>query len=133
MNFPGQPRNQFTDNSTAVFVLNGRAIMEHSWFNTDPDHPNSATTIVRVYNRQMRRWESMYSNNRFNGILYFGGVMEADQIVLHQFNAHTGDVPISQWIFHDMGEDSYAWHANSSRDRGETWAKTWTIDFKRKE
>ncbi len=132
MTFPGGQKAAWPANGTAVHVMDGRAIMEFSWFDVDPNLPNAATTIVRIYNRQMRRWESMYTTNRFNSILHFGGVQEGDRIVLHQFNADTGDSPISYWIFHDIAEDSYGWHAETSKDRGETFEDTWIIDATRK-
>lgn len=130
--FPNGQNARFPTHATAVYALNGHAVMEHSWYDVDPNLPDAATTIVRLYNRQMRRWECMYSTNRFNGILHFGGVKEGNRIMLHQFDADASDSPISQWIFHDMGTDSYDWHANTSRDRGETWKKTWLIHAQRK-
>lgn len=132
LTFPNGRNVKFSTNATAVHVLDGHAIMEYSWFDADPNVPDAATTIVRIYNRQMRRWECMYSTNRFNSILYFGGVKEGERIVLHQFDADATDSPISQWIFHDMAADTYDWHANTSRDRGATWKKTWIIQAERK-
>ncbi len=122
----------FPVNGTAVRALNGHAIMEHAWYDVDPTVPDAATTIVRLYNRAMRRWESMYTTNRFNGILHFGGVKEGDDIVLHSFESNTSVSPFSYWIFHDMQEDSYGWYANTSKDRGATFAKTWIIQAQRK-
>ena len=132
MTFPNGQTAKFPSNGTAVYCLNGHAVLEYSWYDVDPRVPDHATSIVRIYNRQMRRWESMYSSNRFNSVLYFGGAMEGDRIVLHQFDSHTMDVPISQWIFHDWQSDSYKWHGNTSRDRGKTWQKTWIIEGTRR-
>ena len=95
--------------------------MEFNWADLDPNLPDWATTIVRIWNRQMRRWESMYCTNRSQSILHFGGVPEGDRIVLHQFEAHLGDGPVSYWIFHDMEEDTYSWKAETSGDRGTTF------------
>lgn len=124
---------EFPSNGTAVHCLNGHAILEYAWYDVDPQVPDQATSIVRIYNRQMRRWECMYSTNRFNSILYFGGAMEGDRIVLHMFDANTMDTPMSQWIFHDWQKGSYKWHANTSRDGGKEWNKTWIIEASRKD
>ncbi len=126
MNFGGGPVS-FPANGSAVHCLDGHGILEFGWYDVDPSLPDAATSIVRIYNRAMRRWESMYITNRFNGILHFGGVREDDRIVLHQFAADRNDSPISYWIFHDMSEDSYSWHAESSTDGGVTWTEPWKI------
>jgi hypothetical protein len=128
LTFPDGRKAHWQAYGTAVFMLDGHCVMEYSSFDTDPNLPDAATTIVRLWNRQMRRWECMYMNNRFNGILYFGGVQEGDRIVLHKFDSDTSDVPISQWIFHSWKPDSYGWYGNASRDRGRTWRKSWIIE-----
>lgn len=107
-------------------------ILDGSWMNVDPNLPDAATTILRIYKRQMRQWESMYTTNRGNGILYFGGVQEGDRIVLHNFDSDTSFSPISYWIFHDIQGDSYSWHAETSRDRGKTFQDTWKIEATRR-
>lgn len=132
MTFPDGREVKFPANGTGVYAMNGHAIMEYSWYDVDTNLPDAATTIVRIYNRHMRRWECMYSANRFNGILYFGGAKEGDKIVLHRFDAHAADIPISYWTFHSIGEDSYGWYADTSRDRGQTFAKTWIISATRR-
>lgn len=123
---------KFPVNGTAVHALNGHAVMEFSWYDVDPSLPDAATTIVRIYNRNMRRWECMYATNRFNGVLYFGGVKEGDRIMLHRFAAHAADDPLNQWVFYGAKPDAYSWYANTSRDRGRTWKKTWIIEATRK-
>ena len=132
MTFPNGQKAQWPANGSAVRILNGRAILEHGWYDVDPNQPDSATSIVRIYNRAMRRWESMYSTNRFNSVLYFGGSREGDEIILHSFDADVASGPISYWTFHSIERDSYGWYANTSNDRGATWAKTWTIRATRK-
>ena len=124
---------QYATNATAVHVLNGNAILEHSWFNTDPNLPEAATSIVRLYNRSMRRWESLYLANRGNSPLFFGGQKEGDDIVLHNFESTTSSGPIPKYVFHDITADTYAWYAESSTDRGHTFEKRWIINFDRKE
>ncbi|KAA3613062.1 MAG: hypothetical protein D8M58_12190 [Calditrichaeota bacterium] len=123
---------RFKDNSTAVHVMNGHAIMEFSWFDTDPNLPDAATTIIRIYNRAMRRWESLFFNNRGHSLLYFGGVKEDDKIVLHSFNAHSGTGSYSYWVFFNWQDNSYQWRSEDTRDRGKTVTNNWVIDFVRK-
>jgi hypothetical protein len=132
MTFPGGRTAQWKADGTGVYMMNGHCVMEFSSYDVDPNLPDAATTIVRLWNRQMRRWECMYVTNRFNGILHFGGVKEGERIVLHQFDADATDVPISQWTFHGWTSEGYGWYANTSRDRGNTWAKTWIIEGTRK-
>lgn len=122
---------QYPTNTTAVFVMGGHAILEHNWFNLDTNHPEAATSIIRLYNRAERRWESLYLNNRSNSLLHFGGVWENDQMVLHSFNTRLTDT-ISRWVFHSFEPDRYQWFAESSTDRGATFNETWTIDVVRK-
>lgn len=125
--------------STAVYALNGHAVMEFDWFDTDPNLPDAATTILRIYNRAQRRWESLYLPNRGNNLLYFGGRKEGDRIVLYPFQADTATGPISRFVFHDFGQgtdkpasrDSYKWYSESSTDRGESFQKAWIIDVER--
>lgn len=123
---------QFPTNATAVYALNGHAILEHSWFNVDPSLPDAATSIVRLYNRSMRRWESLYLNNRGNSPLFFGGQKEGEDVVLHSFETNSSSSVIPQYVFHDIKKNSYAWYAENSSDRGKTFNKTWKIEFKRK-
>ena len=123
---------QFPTNATAVHVLNGHAILEHSWFDLDPSLPDAATSIIRIYNRSMRRWESLFLNNRGNSQLFFGGQKEGDDIVLHNFESNTAAASIPKYVFHDIATDTYAWYAESSSDRGKSFNKTWEITFARK-
>jgi hypothetical protein len=123
---------RFPTREVAVYAMNGHAVLEYIWNDLDPNVPDAATTILRIYNRGMRRWESMYSSNRGNGILYFGGVQEGDKIILHPFDADSSQSPISYWTFHDMHENDYGWYGNTSRDRGKSFVKTWKIQATRR-
>ena len=128
----GQERS-WPASATAVNVLDGHAILEFGSFDVDPSLPDAATSIVRIYNRAMRRWESLYLPNRSHSPLYFGGVQEGDDIVLHLFGAQTGVGSVFRWIFYDVKKDSYLWKGLSSPDRGETFQPTWTIEFQRRD
>ena len=132
MKFPNGQTAKWPSSGSAVYTLNGHAIMEFTSYDIDPNLPDAATCIVRIYNRVMRRWECMFVTNRFNNVLYFGGVKEGDDIVLHQFAADNAGGQFSYWIFHDIEADSYGWYANTSRDRGATFDKTWIIKGTRK-
>lgn len=131
MTFPNGQQVQWQANNTAVYALNGAAILEFNWFDVDPNLPDAATTILRLYNRAMRRWETLYLPNRGHSVLYFGGVEEGDEIVLHPFETGASR-PMSRWVFHGIEQDAYHWYGATSSDRGKTWAKTWVIDFERK-
>lgn len=127
---PGGNWVQYPTTTTAVFVMGDHAVLEYNWFSLDPNHPEAATSILRLYNRAERRWESLYLSNRGNSLLHFGGVRENDRMVLHQFNTNlTGS--ISRWVFHSIEPDRYQWFAEQSSDRGETFSETWTIDVVR--
>lgn len=131
LTFANGQRAQWQANSTGVYALNGAAVMEFNWFDVDPSLPDAATTILRFYNRAMRRWESLYLPNRGHSVLHFGGVQEGDEIVLHPFEAGAS-AQMSRWVFHDIEKDSYNWYGATSNDRGKTWNKTWLIDVERK-
>ena len=118
---------RFPTTTTAVYALGGFGILEFNWFDLDPNLPDAGTTVVRLYNRAERRWESLFVNNRFNSVLRFGGRQEGDRIVLHTFDVDSTGV-LSRFVFHDIGEDGYRWYAERSQDRGATFQKTWTID-----
>ncbi len=122
---------RFPVNATAVYALNGHAILEHTWYDVDPNLPDAATSIVRLYNRAMRRWESLYLENRSNTPLFFGGQQEGEDLVLHLFEARTTDPAIPRFVFHDIEKDSYNWHALRSTDRGERFDTTWVISVQR--
>jgi len=129
---PGAPPIRFPTTATGTMVLGGRAVMEHSWFDLDPNLPDAATTILRIYNRAERRWESLYLSNRGpNTLLDFGGAWEDDRMVLHSFDTRLGDT-ISRFVFHSIEDDHYLWFAENSADRGETFTTTWTIDVTRR-
>jgi len=117
--------------ATASIALGGHGVLEHSWFDLDPSLPDAATSILRLYNRAERRWESLYLTNRGNTLLDFGGAKEGDRIVLHLFDTRLGDT-ISRFVFHNIEPDGYRWFAESSTDRGATFATTWTIDMTRR-
>ncbi|MEM6647634.1 MAG: DUF1579 family protein [Bacteroidota bacterium] len=130
INQPGGQRAQWQATATAGYVLNGHAVLEYHWFDTDPGLPDAATTIVRIYNRAMRRWDCLYLNNRGNSPLYFGGSMDGDEMVLHSFTTDTAS-PISRYVFHSIEADRYQWYGATSTDRGDSFAKGWIIDIKR--
>jgi hypothetical protein len=87
--------------------------------------------IVRIYNRSMRRWESLYMTNRGNSVLFFGGRMEGDEMVLVLFDTDLGGGPLTRFVFHDMRPDGYSWFSEVSNDRGATFKKTWLIGVNR--
>ena len=122
----------FPVNATAVHALGGHGILEYSWYDVDPSLPDAATTILRIYNRATRQWESLYLANRGNALLHFGGKMEGDEMVLHLFDIDRASTSIPRFVFHDIKKDRYAWYAESSTDHGRTFNKTWTIELTRK-
>ncbi|HMB89829.1 MAG TPA: DUF1579 family protein [Rhodothermales bacterium] len=132
LTFPNGQTAKWPATTTGGYVLNGHAIMEYNWFDLDSNLPDAATTIVRIYNRAMRRWESLYLANRGNSPLYFGGRQEGDRMVLHTFEANASD-RISRFVFHDIKADSYRWYGEASTDRGQTFTKNWIIDVTRQE
>lgn len=132
MTFPNGQTAQWPANGTAVYVLGGAAVMEYNWFDVDPNWPEAATTILRIYNRAERRWENLYFPNRGHSILYFGGRQEGDRIVLTNFETHTADPRLSHYVFHSIEQDRYQWYGENTTDRGRTWTKFWTIDITRK-
>lgn len=129
---PNSPARNWRADATAVFALDGKAILEFGSFDTDPSLPDAATSILRLYNTSMRRWESLFLPNRSHRPLYFGGVREDDRIVLHLFDAQTGPGSVFQWIFFDIRADAYRWKGLGSSDRGQTYGLSWGIDFVRK-
>lgn len=131
LTFPNGQNVKFPSVTTAVYTLNGHAILEFGWYDVDPNLPDAATSIIRIYNRAMRRWESLYMTNRGNSLLYFGGRKEGDRIVLNLFETHTADPNMSRFVFHSVQKDSYQWFAESSQDRGKTFKKTWIIEATR--
>lgn len=122
----------FPVHATAVHALGGHGILEYSWYDVDPSLPDAATTILRVYNRATRQWESLYLANRGNALLHFGGKMEEEEMVLHLFDIDRSSASIPRFVFHDIKKDRYAWYAESSTDHGLTYNKTWTIELTRK-
>lgn len=130
--FPNGQTARWPATATGGYVLNGHAIMEYNWFDLDPNLPDAANTMVRIYNRAMRRWETLYLANRGSSPLYFGGRKEGDRIVLHIFEANTTD-PISHFVFHDIQPDSYSWYGETSTDRGQTFSKNWIIEVTRRQ
>ncbi|MDA8018997.1 MAG: DUF1579 domain-containing protein, partial [Thermoanaerobaculia bacterium] len=122
----GQER-RWQSNATAVHALDGHAVLEFDSFDTDPNLPDAATSILRIYNRAMRRWENLFLPNRSHRPLYFGGVQEGDEIVLHLFGVNTGPGSVFRWIFYGVEKDSYLWRGLGSPDRGDTFQPNWTI------
>lgn len=130
--FPNGQRVQWPANSTGVLALDGHAVVEFNWFDVDPQLPDAATTIIRLYNRAMRRWESLFMPNRGQSILHFGGRWETDRMVLHPFGTDASAGTLSRFVFHSVETDRFGWYAEQSTDRGATWAKTWLIDTERR-
>lgn len=133
LTFPNGQIAAFPSTTTAVYALNGHGILEYNWFDIDVNLPDAATSIVRIYNRAMRRWESLYIANRGNALLFFGGVREGERIVLTLFETDTTAPRIPRFIFHDIQEDSYKWFSETSTDRGETFQTNWTIEMTRQQ
>ncbi len=120
---------QYPSTTTATYVLGGHGILEHSWMDLDPSLPDAATSILRLYNHAARRWESLYLSNRGNALLHFGGQQVGEDIVLHPFEVHHGNSPITRYTFHNITPDHYDWTATTSTDRGATFNETWRISI----
>ena len=75
---------------------------------------------------------NLFANNRGNGLLFFGGVKEDNDIVLTFFEANNSNSPFSYFVFHSIKEEGYKWYAKTSWDRGKTYRKTWLIDVVKK-
>ena len=129
---PNGKKAKFPSNATAVHILNGNGILEYNWYDVDKNNPDAATTILRLYNRSMRRWESLYITNRLGNNLYFGGKKEGENIVLTFFNTNSASPSISFFVFHSISKNEYRWYSETTRDRYHSNIKNWTIDFKRK-
>lgn len=132
MTLPNGQNPKWTANDTAVYALDGHAVMEFNWFDVDPSLPDAATTILRIYNRAMRRWECLFMPNRGNNLLLFGGHREGDEVVLTLFGNDRGDPRMSRFVFHDMHPDRYSWYGETSTDHGATFNRFWIIDATRK-
>jgi hypothetical protein len=130
--FPNGQRIKFPINATAIHFLNGHGILEYSWNDVDKNNPDASTTILRLYNRAMRRWESLYITNRSGNNLYFGGKKEGNDIVLTLFDANSSFSSINYFVFHNIKKDEYHWYSHLSTDRYGSFVKNWIIDFKRK-
>lgn len=128
LTFPNGQVVNFPSTTTAVYALNGLGILEFGWYDVDPNLPDAATSIIRLYNRAMGRWESLYMANRGNGALFFGGRREDDRIVLGLFETDLSRGPISRFVFHNIRDDGYDWYSESSNDRGVTFDTTWVIN-----
>lgn len=131
LTFPNGQQVNFPSQTTAVYALNGHGILEFGWYDVDTNLPDAATSIVRIYNRAMRRWESLYITNRGSTLLFFGGDKEGDRIILHNFEADAASPSIPRYVFHSIEENSYKWFSEQSTDRGESFQTTWTIDMAR--
>ena len=122
---------KFPASTTASYVMDGYAILEHAWNDLDQNLPDAATSILRLYNRAEQRWESLYLTNRSNSLLHFGGQKAGNEIVLHSFATNRND-PLQHYVFHDIQTDHYAWYGETSTDRSASFNKFWIIDIKRK-
>lgn len=132
LTFPNGQQATWPAEATAVFALDGHAILEYNWFDVDPQLPDAATTVLRLYNRAMRRWESLFMPNRGHSILHFGGRWEDDRMVLHLFGVNTAASSIPRFVFHSIEPDRFGWFSEVSTDRGATFSKNWIIDTVRK-
>ncbi len=120
---------KFPSKTTGAYTLNGKAIYEFNWYDVDKQNPESATSIIRIYNRNMRRWESLFYLNRTNSLLYFGGQKEGDSMVLHNFETNSAN-HFSKFVFYDIGKKQYKWFGENSTDSGKTFKRFWEIDVK---
>ncbi len=118
---------KFTSNTLGAFILNGKAIYEYNWFDVDKQNPDAATSIIRIYNRNMRRWESLFYINRTNSLLFFGGQKEGNKVILHNFETNSDSV-FSKFVFYDIGTKQYKWFGERSTDSGKTFTRFWEID-----
>jgi hypothetical protein len=132
MTFPNGQQAKWPASTTAVHVLGGAAIMEFNWYDVDPRNPNQATTIIRIFNRAMNRWENLFASNRSNTLLYFGGVKQGKDIVLTIYDTHSSTPQYSFFTFHTINDKGYDWYSLLTRDRGATTFKNWTIQVRKK-
>lgn len=123
---------KYSSTATAVYVMNGNAIMEHDWFDARQGVTDAGTSLIRIYNRAMRRWECLFLTNRNNANYYFGGVKEGEKIVLHGFETDVSSPAYSYFIFYNISENDYSWHGLQTKDKGKTFSDTWTIEVDKK-
>lgn len=133
MTLPTGQNVKFPANATAVQVLNGKAILEFNTIDVDRSLPDAATTIIRIYNRSMRRWDNLFLNNRSNSLYFFGGAKEGDKIILHNFTDNRGLGSMSRFVFYNVQENSdYDWYGETSRDGGKNFVRFWEIEIRKK-
>lgn len=131
LTFPNGQTARWPANEKAGFVLGGHAVLEYIWYDVDPNLPDAATTLLRLYNRAERRWESLYFDNRGNTQLHFGGRMEGDRMVLTLFDTNR-TAAFSHFIFYDIKPDHYRWYSEVTSDGGKTFRRAWEIEVTRK-
>lgn len=127
-NGPDKPGIEVTGPATAVFIMNGYAIMEHLWFAEDQAESEREITVIRMYNPATRRWECLFTSNRGNSLLYFGGARKGSEIILNNFESNAL-APLSYYRFYDIADGKYRWKAVNSQDRGKTWQDGWRIEI----
>lgn len=118
---------EFPAHSVASHALNGQAIREFSSYDVDPNNPEAATTIIRIFNPAMRQWENLYMTNRSNTLLHFNGRQEGEEMVLHNLGIDMRAANVPMYRFFDIEADRFSWQARSSTDQGASWQNNWDI------
>ena len=89
----------------------------------DPDTGRAVPigTTVRFYDPKRDAWQSVWISPMQELVQTFTGRKIGDEIVLE---SKTKDGYPEKWIFSEVTENSFRWHAEESHDHGKTWLLT---------
>jgi len=104
------------------WILDGKAVQD-VWTSIDEKTGKSIAegTTVRFYDPDIDAWHSVWIAPPQGAVKTFIGRQVGNETVLE---GRTKDGHPLKWIFSEITEDSFRWHAEETWDNGETWTLT---------
>jgi hypothetical protein len=101
------------------WILDGRAVQDiWTTYPAENGKERSSGTSLRVFDSKSKQWRVVFIQPQYAYIVTVAGGREGDRIVLRGTDT---DGALIRWTFLDIADNSFNWHGEKSRDRGQTW------------
>lgn len=119
-----------------TYELGGHLIFEH-FFGPLGGEPFEAWSLRR-YNPNTSKWEQRWVDTAPGGFAHWTGTYADNQFIgfANRFLDDEGNVKgdnAVREVFDNITENSYSWRYEETKDGGQKWKVTWTLEYTRAE
>ncbi len=109
------------------WILGGTAVQD-IWKSTGNGTEDTGGTTIHFYDSESDCWNSVWISPNQATIRGFVGKKKGKEIVLESRETNK---KFMKWIFYELGDNSFKWRAEYTRDSGENWTVTEKMTIRR--